>query len=84
MGKIKIYDLFPENEDKFIQELSSWEMKGIYAGSEPRYGYGRRPPVQEEEPTSVTVADANNTLDRWLNNLELQIQDLRRQLGVPR
>lgn len=83
MVKIQIYDLCPEDEGKFLTELTVWEMKTIYAGLERRYG-GRRQSVENtpSEPTTESIPDTNAILGQWMDNLDLQLQDLRGQLGI--
>ncbi|MBD2252255.1 hypothetical protein [Nostoc parmelioides] len=83
MVKITISDLSPDDEGKSLKDLTNWELKSVYAGLERRYG-GRRNQVAEpsEESTTPTLNDTNGTLDRWMDSLELQIQDLRKQLGI--
>lgn len=84
MVKIQIYDLSPDDEGKFIHELTNWEMKNVYAGLERRYG--RRRQTDETTPTETNTAsipDTNAILGQWMDNLDLQIKDLRGQLGIP-
>lgn len=83
MVKIRIYDLSPDDEGKFIHELTAWEMKTVYAGLERRYGRRRQTSVSTtEEPTTASIPDTNAILGQWMDNLDLQIQDLRGQLGI--
>jgi hypothetical protein len=83
MVKIKVYDLSPDDEGKFIHELTAWEMKTVYAGLERRYS-GRRQEVETTagEPTTESIPDTNAILGQWMDNLDLQLQDLRQQLGI--
>jgi hypothetical protein len=84
MAKIKVYDLSPDDEGKFINQLNFWEMKTVYAG----YAIGAtipspQPPVAEpEQAESALVNNARTNLAQWMDSLELQIQDLRQQLGI--
>ncbi|UKP00438.1 hypothetical protein [Nostoc sp. UHCC 0870] len=84
MVKITISDLSPDDEGKLINELTAWEMKNVYAGMERRYAGRRRTPASPtpEVPTVDSIPDTNATLNRWMDDLELQIQDLRKQLGI--
>jgi hypothetical protein len=84
MAKITISDLSPAGDGKSINELAPWEMKTVYAGAEEGYGRVSRYADDSEEPTTPTptVNDANATLGRWMDSLEVQIKDLRRQLGI--
>lgn len=84
MVKIIISDLSPSDDEKFIKELKDWEMNTIYAGLERRYG-GRRRPVETttEDPNTASIPDTTAILGRWMDNLDLQMKDLRGQLGIP-
>lgn len=83
MGRITISDLYPGDESKFINELAAWEMKNVYAGMERRYGRRRQPAAPiPEEPTTAAMPDTNAILSQWMDNLDLQMKDLRQQLGI--
>jgi hypothetical protein len=85
MVKITISDLSPDDEGKFINELTTWEIKTVYAGLERRYAGTRRTSTTPapEEPTTESIPDTNAILGQWMDNLDLQMKDLRGQLGIP-
>ncbi|WP_427157959.1 hypothetical protein ACQFX9_20065 [Aliinostoc sp. HNIBRCY26] len=83
MVRITISDLSPDDESKFINELTTWEMKTIYAGAERSYGR-RQAGENTPEQTNTPGTDVDSILNRWMNDLEIRVQDLRRQLGISR
>ncbi|MGH1395373.1 MAG: hypothetical protein ACRAVC_15275 [Trichormus sp.] len=82
MVKITISDLSPSDHRKFLNELTAWEMTNIYAGSQRRYGRRQAMENMPEAPTAESVTDTTEILNRWMSNLEVEIQDLRSQLGI--
>jgi hypothetical protein len=84
MVKIIISDLSPSDDGKFIKELTDWEMKTVYAGLERRYAGRRRtaPTPTPEDTNTSSIPDTNLLLGQWMDNLDLQLRDLRGQLGI--
>ncbi|WP_017652204.1 hypothetical protein [Fortiea contorta] len=85
MVKIKVYDLSPDESGKFINELNAWDMKTVYAGYigwDRRYSRETPPVAQPEEPNTPIVDKANANLAQWMDSLEVQIKDLRKQFGI--
>ncbi|WP_066383673.1 MULTISPECIES: hypothetical protein [unclassified Anabaena] len=84
MVKIIISDLSPSDDQKFIHDLTLWEMMNVYAGLERRYGRRRNSnPAPIEEASPASMPDTNAILSQWMDNLDLQLKDLRGQLGIP-
>jgi hypothetical protein len=87
MVRITISDLEPSNNEQFITELTVGEMKTVQAGMRRR-GSIRSGAVEEvevaptDEEVGVSFDEINSTLDDWMARLDLQLADLRQQLGI--
>lgn len=88
MVRITISDLDPSNEEQFITELTAGEMKTVHAGMRRRRwsiasGAGEEAEVlPADEEIGVSFDEINATLDDWMARLDLQLADLRQQLGI--
>ena len=85
MVKITISDLSTSDDGKFITELSTGETQTVYAGLERRFGGVDLNPVEttpKQQETSLSFNNSNAGLDKWMDRLEVQLKDLRSQLGI--
>ncbi|QLE56333.1 hypothetical protein [Nostoc sp. TCL26-01] len=87
MVRITISDLDPSNEEQFITELTAGEMRTVQAGMRRRGSRGvttseETEALPSDEEIGVSFDEINSTLDDWMARLDLQLADLRKQLGI--
>jgi hypothetical protein len=80
--RITISDLSSSNEEKFIHNISAGETQHMYAGMQRLFGssiYGDETPAA---PATVSFNNTNPNMTQWMDKLELQLKDLRKQIGI--
>ncbi|MBW4645351.1 MAG: hypothetical protein KME23_20565 [Goleter apudmare HA4340-LM2] len=86
MARITISNLSPNDDEKFIHEITLGETMRVYAGRRTRRRDARaaaQAQVQaSDEELPVSFSETNATLNQWMDRLDTQIGDLRQQLGL--
>ncbi|AFY32121.1 hypothetical protein [Calothrix sp. PCC 7507] len=78
MSVITISDLDSIREEQLLTELNIWEMSNIEGGRRRR----RRGSTSEVNTSGILSKDQiNQTVNQWLDNVDIQIADLREQLS---